>query len=329
MKSLQYIVFMIIVLVLFSIVTCANEQDDIRITARVDRDTVRIGDIITYTVEVEWDKGVSIIGTAVGNNFGKFSIVKAHPAVDKMSTEGKQARLYSYEVAAYETGELGIPPFTIKYMGAGGIEKSADSLPLMITITSVLPDNTENLEPRPLKPQAEIPPDYSRLYRALAIAAGALAFLFGGILLIRKYLRRRKPEEYKRMEPLRPAEDIAREQLLALRKSSLLPEGKVKEYFSRGADIIREYAGRRYDIPALDMTTLEIIYLLGQRYARECPSGEVIEALQAFLEECDLVKFAKFIPPRERWDVIINEALGIVNATTPQSPEKVSADVAS
>lgn len=327
MNSLRHIAFIIVVLLLSGFALCAVEQKGIHLTARVDRDTVRIGDIITYTVEVEWSSGISIIDTTVGENFGKFSLVEAKPAVDKMGAEEKQARIYSYEVAAYESGEFEIPPFTIRYREQDGIEKSAESLPVKISVVSVLPEKAENLELRPLKHQADIPPDYSRLYRLLAFATGAFALLLGVFMFIRTYLQRRKLEEYKPAEPLRPAEVVAREQLIALRNSSLLAEGNVKEYFSRVADIIREYTGRRCSISALDMTTFELMYTLNQSADRDFLSGDVISRLQAFLEECDLVKFAKFIPPRERWDAVIDEALGIVDATTLRTQAEVSVDV--
>jgi hypothetical protein len=142
-------------------------------------------------------------------------------------------------------------------------------------------------------------------------------------LLWRKYLRKKAGTEEAPRVPLRPPEEVAREALEALRNSPLPMEGKIKEYYSEVADTIRIYLGRRYSINAIDMTSFELLVAMGDMDPRKRPPDDIFHDIETLLEESDLVKFAKFIPARDRWDIVIDDALDIVDRTTPGQLQEV------
>ena len=64
------------------------------------------------------------------------------------------------------------------------------------------------------------------------------------------------------------------------------------------------------------MTSFELMVSLGE-YNHELLDETVLNSIDRFLAECDMVKFAKYIPPEQRWSKITVEALDIVDRTTP------------
>jgi len=89
-----------------------------------------------------------------------------------------------------------------------------------------------------------------------------------------------------------PAHQTALEKLDALEKAELWQKGNIKEYQSQLTYIIREYLENRYDINALENTTVEIKKDLKKLSLDDQLQNE----LQNILQVADLVKFAKAKP---------------------------------
>ncbi|MCG8556091.1 MAG: hypothetical protein MJD61_12525, partial [Proteobacteria bacterium] len=111
-----------------------------------------------------------------------------------------------------------------------------------------------------------------------------------------------------KVEPPRPAHEIAFEQLNELKKSSLLKDGQTKQYYIEISDIIRRYIEGRYFIRAVELTTFELI----QELEKARVEDEFVRAIQEFLEFCDLAKFAKYVPTSEENELSLIRAFDIV-----------------
>ncbi len=306
-------------LILAVLWTCsaAFATEPITITASVNNDTVRVGDIIKYSVVVKWSPELDLQDVSLADTFGVFHLIKTYPPVDSRTSEGDLKRIYTYDLMAFETGEHDIPPFIVRYKGSDNEEKTASSVPVKVTVQSLLPANEENLRPRPLKPPVEIPPDYTHLYLLSAAIAAFLIIALITWYVWRRFLRKKGVEEEIAHELLEPPEKVALEHLHALETSDLLRKGKIKEYFSEAADIIRIYLGRRFGVNAVDMTSFELVYAL-RSSGHSLLNEEIVGIIENFLSECDMVKFAKFIPSEERQEKIVADARSIVLMTTPE-----------
>lgn len=119
--------------------------------------------------------------------------------------------------------------------------------------------------------------------RALAVGLALLA-----AWLAWRALRRRRERVDEPPPPLPPHERFAR-QLDALAAARLAEQGRGREHCFRLSVIVREYLGAVTGLNALDLTTAE---LLGRLSLRPDPRLD-LGALRAFLEETDLVKFAR------------------------------------
>lgn len=111
--------------------------------------------------------------------------------------------------------------------------------------------------------------------------------------------------------PPRPAHLIAYEELERIDKLKLIEKREIKRYYTEISEVIRRYISRRYEVQTMELTTGEII---DGMLAAEV-DGEHVSLFQEFLEECDLVKFARYLPPRKSMEEAIDWARSLVGKT--------------
>ena len=127
------------------------------------------------------------------------------------------------------------------------------------------------------------------------------------------YFRKRKERKEEPALPPRLAEEIARDALKALREMRLIEKGLIKEYYIRISDIIRAYIENRYGISAMDRTTWELFQEMKSKII-ERPHADKINN---FLEDCDMVKFAKYKPDQKEIEEAYKRAEEIIDITAP------------
>ena len=78
----------------------------------------------------------------------------------------------------------------------------------------------------------------------------------------------------------------------------MLGRGEVKEYHIAVSETVRTYVEARFLVPALEMTTREVGAGLRRPAANgaTAATGDFIDGLAKFLDQCDMVKFAKVRP---------------------------------
>jgi hypothetical protein len=87
--------------------------------------------------------------------------------------------------------------------------------------------------------------------------------------------------------------EIALEKLDALMKKGLFGKGMIKEFYVELTDILRRYIESRFELKAPEMTTEE--FLANIRDFSDL-KYEHKNLLREFLQQADLVKFAKYGP---------------------------------
>jgi hypothetical protein len=209
-------------------------------------------------------------------------------------------------VAVYKTGAFTFPPVPLTIVGADGREFAAATNPVGITIQSVLGEKDDNL--KDLKRQAEIEEPFP--WRMWAAAGGALLTF---ALLAWWLLRRRRP-------PILPAPagrpdlgplEIAEVELRDLAARGLPEKGLIKPFYVSLSDILRKILEGGFAVTTAEKTTTEIIEAL-QQSATPPPDSARLASIESLLGECDLVKFARFLPPREEAMVALKSAIELL-----------------
>jgi hypothetical protein len=183
---------------------------------------------------------------------------------------------------------------------------SAD--PIKINIKSVLAEgvNADTLSLKPLKAQASLAARRMTIW--LIIIAAALLGI--GAVVYYLWRRRRTREEAPYVDP-RPSWEIAYADLAVLKDRNLPAQGELKRFYFELSDIMKRYIGKKFEVNAVDMTTIEI----GDALDGVDLDNDIHRDFMAFFEHGDLVKFAKYIPPEERPDADWITAYELVTAT--------------
>lgn len=293
-------------------------EEEISLLTKVDRNKIKIGDLIQYSIVVTRDENVNIEMPNLGANLGAFEI-HDYDDPDPAKQNGKIVQRREYIISTYDIGEYEIPPVTVRYaVGEDSVWKEMTTEKIKITVESVKPSEAGDI--RDIKPPLEIERDWMRIIR---FAAAGLIIVIIGILIF-LYIKRRKEGKSlipHREKPKRPPHEIAIEELERLLSKQLLEEGEFKQFYIRISEIIRRYIEGRFFIVAIEMTTLQLIDTMKEAEVED----EDILLIEDFLMQCDLVKFAKYIPTPDENHKIIDLAYEIVNKTKiviePESPE--------
>ncbi len=282
-------------------------QNAIEVISSIDKTEITVGDPITYEIKVTYQPGIEISPISFGMNLGGFEIQQVRLGDPIKQEDGNMLLRHVAKITLYEVGEFTIPPLEIIYTDQSGATRTINTLFHEVTCKSVTPSEDEGL--RPEKPPFSIEPDLSGYYILGAGALGVVCLLLVCWFAIKKYkearARRLLEEEQK------PPHEVAYRKLRQLDESDLLSQGKIKEFYLQLSEIIREYLGRVYIIPALESTTQQLIASLSLSGMRD----EHLKMTSRFLTDCDLVKFAKYIPQQDEIEQTFSQGMTIVDET--------------
>lgn len=203
---------------------------------------------------------------------------------------------------------LVIPPLPISIARASGEVATVCTHVHELTVddpTAETPDPQPHGNPPPRRQREEWTAlKRAVIYGSIGIACGAvLAWIFA------RWLRRPKPAPPP--PPPRPPWDVAFEKLDEVRHAGLLTTHRYGEYYDRVGDAVRQYFGARYGFDGLECTTDEMLVVLRVKPL----SGVSIEDVSSFLEQCDLVKFARMTPSPDDCQKALADAELIVRKT--------------
>jgi hypothetical protein len=289
-----------------------------------DRTRVTVGDPIRLTYTMRHARGVEIITFDADRSLASLTLLDQVEGEPHPLPDGRVEETHVVTVAAYEPGTKEIAPVRIVYHQQDGTEGSVGTAPITVEVASVLVAGQS--DPADIKKQVALPEGFPWLWVGLgaALVAAALA----GLWWWRR--RRRRPvaaEPVAPPTPPRPAHEIAYAELERLLGSGMLERGEIKKFHIELAEIARRYIAARYGIETFERTTYEILEAL--RAARL--PGEVQTMASDLLGNCDLVKFAKYLPSQDETRRTVERAYRFVDETraapaaSPAPPMPVAA----
>lgn len=288
---------MVAAAMLAGVVDVSAQSTPPEVRARLEPDSVQLGDEVMLTIDVHKDQ-VQVIGFPVFDQQenGQLEVVEEYP-VDTVEREGRQQHLRKrYRLAAFGEGTvvLGRTPVLYLDKNINDTLYSADSLSLYIEPIEI---DTTTMTINDVKPPREMPLRFGEIsgymlrgLLLLVVLAGIVAL---AVWLIGKY-RGSLPNPF-RSKPAEPPYVVAIKALEKLHQQKLWQNNRHKEYYSGITDILRRYISDRYGVGAMEMTSDEIIEAVSQV---EMPDKSRSD-LTRLLRTADLVKFAKAVPDNE------------------------------
>ena len=290
------------------------------VTARVEPDSVMIGDRFDYIIEVEKDL-VQVVRFPVfqpGENPGALVLVEEAP-VDTLLREGRRMKLRKrYRMAVFEEGHHDFGTAEVFYADKNIVDTLRSENDLTLDVATFQIDSTSQ-SIYALKPQRTLPFRLGEIRGYLLwglLAAIGLALLAAGVLC---WLRRRGSTlgGLFAAAPALPPHVEAIRALEELHNRKLWQNNRHKQYYSGLTDILRTYIARRWEIGAMEMTSDEIIAAMR---SIELPDKARAD-LTAILRDADLVKFAKATPDAGQNEADYLKAYYFVEETKPATEQ--------
>lgn len=282
----------------------AADTDVPTVSARADREEVRVGDPVTVVVTAVAKKGVAV-NLPAQIELDKFTLLDKEEGAARDLGDGHLRREFSLRAAAYEPGDFQIPAIEVTYLAPGGELKTVKTSPIDVKVTALLA-NVDNPELKDIAQPVRVFEEITWPYWVAGGAAAMLLVIVLSVWLSRKLAQRRVAQAPP--PPPRPAHEVALAKLDALRAEGLLERGEWKPFYFTLSEIIREYLGARFGFDSLEMTTTELLEAVRERN---------IATLEGWCASCDLVKFAKYVPTLTEAQDALEGAYRIVDATRP------------
>lgn len=147
--------------------------------------------------------------------------------------------------------------------------------------------------------------------------------VIGGIVLgvfrLKKFKKNKAPTEaITPSEPQVPAHITAIEQLKRLKEKELWQKGLSKSYHTELTDILRAYIEDRFDVPAMEETSNQLL----QELRNYGIAKNDLQLLPQLLRIADFVKFAKYKPLPEENEMAMKNALTFIEQTAEVTKTK-------
>jgi hypothetical protein len=295
---------LLLLLIAYNSQLLAQDSSSIKLSATVDTNTILIGSQFKLEIQLEQPNSVKSNWPEVADTFALFEIV-SRSRIDTVSNGAILKRKQQFVVTSFDSGYHVIPPFVASYSnGSDTAVQTVESLPILITVNTVPVDTTKSI--KDLKSQVDVPLTWKD-FLPFILAALAIAII---CYFLYRYFRNRKRgvKEPVINVPVIPPHEIALRDLKELDEQKLWQQGNFKGYFTRLSDITRIFIENKWSVPAMEMTTDEIMHL----NIIQQQDKELNVKLKQLLEFADLVKFAKAIPVSYECENAMKQALDFV-----------------
>lgn len=254
-----------------------------QISIKLDTTKIRIGEQIQCELAVPKEANF-VLPKLVLDSLNKIEILYRSP-IDSLTDKLKR----DYILTSFDAGTYHIPPQVLQVNNKQYLSDS-----LLIEVQTVAVDTTKQ-KLFPIKPIHKADPktwhDYIQYLWWILGVIGVLGLLWW------LFFRKNGIEKRNKKQLLTPIE-TALLHFDSLDKKDLIIQNKIKAYYIELTDIVRQYIGEDVKIPTLEVTTDELITLLEihNKSKKIGFSKERITELHNFLQQADLVKFAKSKP---------------------------------
>jgi len=304
------------------------ERGPVTVTLRAEKAEFSIADNLRFTCTVEAEPDVDVQMPQFGENLGEF-LVKDYRTIGPEVTADKKNRWrQEYELEVYVSGKYKIPPLAVKFIDRReGAEVKTDDKgepewnelrteELTVEATSIVEDPEQLTAIKDIAGPQPLPREAFLKRFGLAIAIFAAAAVLAGVAVV---LILRKREAKRQMLP---AHVIAFRMLEWLIAQDFVRQGRFEEFYVRLCGAVRAYIELRFGIHAREETTEEFLALLSRGEDAPGRGSLLVEhraLLKGFLEQADLVKFARHQPDESEIQKAFDAAKSFIQSTVDET----------
>ena len=314
MSKLKYIL-----LFLISVSTLNfSKAQQVKVSASLEKDSIWLGDQIKMILVAEYPLGTKLTFPSLKDSLGNGVEVISRSVRDSSKMgDGLLQMRQSFVITAFDSGPHPIAPFLFALHATTRTDSlRSNSLRFFVKVPNV------DLK----KGFADIKKPYGAPITFKEIAPWIMGIILLAcivFLILYAINRRRKniPLCTLPAKPKLPPHVIALSELDKLKEEQLWQHDKVKDYYTRLTDIIRVYLEERYEVPAMEQTTQEILSQFKGENSQI--KGKLFSGLQKTLDTSDLVKFAKYTPLADENHFVLVNAYTLVEETKSEPAETI------
>lgn len=278
------------------LVFCPTAASAQRVLARVETDSVSIGERTTLVLSILHDAGRRAVfpdetgqapPEAIGAA-GDFELLRRRSSGFRTLADGSRLDSVVYEATTFAVDTSRVNPTVFLATETDTVAVSGP--PIYVPVRSIVPQDTQDV--RDITQIADFPRSWWPWLLLLLVAA-IVGWLWRRH---RNRIPQVEPEPEPEPEPETPIEE-------AIRRLEVLSNGLPDDpessapFFDELADILRTYLSRHTGEHALEMTSSELVDALRRR---RTPATDRIAEIEQLLRAADLVKFADYRPPVDR-----------------------------
>ncbi len=294
--------------------TLLAQQPAFSFQSKLSADTILIGDQVELSIIANVPKGFDIQFPFFADTLVKGVEVLGTPKIDTLKTRsGDQQFLYKLRLTSFDEDSYRIPRIRLPFSDGQTIDTALTS-PLWLTVLSLPPDSTVT-SIFDIKPPISEPITFAEIAPWLGGGLLLAAIIFGIILLLSR--RKKNQPLFFPRKPVDPPHVVALRELNKIKEQKLWVTDNHKHYYTLLTDVIRSYIEGRFDVPAMEQTTMETI---GSLRAKKLTDEELIRKLDEVLSLSDLVKFARFTTNVSENERSLDFGFRFVNETKVEVP---------
>jgi hypothetical protein len=298
-------------------VACGQVRaQDIVARAFLDTTDILIGDQINLNLEFDMPLDYRVLWPFSQDTLTRNVEIITQTPVDTLinSRENTVSLVQKITITSFDSGYYQLPAIHFRYQpidDTGFHELS--TMPVYLRVHHMEIDTTQSI--MAIKPPLKAPLTFGEVLPWLLMTFGIIALALLIVYIVKKR-RKKEPIFTIRPRPVLPPHVAAMQELESLRQKKLWQSGRVKDYYTQLTGIVRIYIEKRFGVPAVEMTSNEII----EGLKRNGTHHEAIEGLSQTLTLADLVKFAKAMPLPSENDTSMDQCISFVKTTMP-APE--------
>lgn len=319
--SINKYILIVISLIISNFISAQTFQVD----AKIDSTVIFIGQQCNITFDISQSPDMMVTTPIFSDTITKGIDIVDFTIDTIKNSDGYITVRQNYLITAFDSALYYIPEFPFV---ANGDTVWSYSLSLKV-LTIPIDTTSQEIVIADIKPIVEPPFDWGEWKAIILIGLSLIIVIILAILLIHNHIqkKKRKNEVVEKLpEIVKTCDEIALEQLEAIRRDKIWQAGRVKEYYTDITDVLRTYIESRFAIVAFELTSSEIIDALCF-VKKDYPKP--LTLLSRIFNTSDMVKFAKLIPEFNTHTDILNDAVEFVNTTkdakTPQPTDKQTA----
>lgn len=308
----KYLFLIVSILLICFISTFAQ---NLSVSLVSDTNNVLIGDQINIKLTVNSDKTNKIYLPSIPDTLDNIEVL-SRSKIDTVISEKNITLKQNYVVTSFDSGSFIFPSLTILYEKSGqSTLNTLQSDSLILNFSTIPVDTSQAI--KDIKPPLEEPYTLADFIEYILIGLGVIAIVLLIIYILKK--RKSKSDIIQDYDPKIPAYLIALEDLRKLENEKYWQKNQLKKYYTILTEILRLYLERQFNIPALEMTSDEILGSLKNSSSLNSKKitfdDEIIKTLEPVLRIADMVKFAKYQSLPDENDFCMKNSVEFVKIT--------------